>query len=126
MTTALKHRKSWIAGGMAFVALVIYLSVTPHPIDAPMWMNFKLGHIAAYAWLMFWYAQIFRGNRQRLAIGLAFFLMGVALEYVQGMIGRDFSYKDMRDDAIGVVAGWLVAMTPLSRAFNIVDGWWPA
>lgn len=126
MTGTLKHRKLWHAGGLAFVVLVVYLSLTPHPIPQPVAWGFKFGHIAAYAWLMFFYAQLVPAGRRRLAIGIAFFLMGVALEYVQGMVGRDFSYTDMRDDAIGVIAGWLVARTPLSRAFAMVDGWWPA
>ncbi len=126
MVHVLKHMRFWTAGGVAFIALVIYLSLTPHPLVVPQPWGFKIGHIAAYAWLMFWHAQLFPRTRRRLAIGLAFFLMGVALEYIQGMVGRDFSYFDMRDDAIGVAAGWLVAMTPLSRAFSVVDGWWPA
>lgn len=126
MGKTLEHRKFWIAGGMAFVALVIYLSVTPNPVAAPSWENFKLGHIAAYAWLMFWFAQLFSATRQRLGIAMTLWSMGIALEYVQDMVGRDFAYSDMVDDGIGVFAGWLVAMTPLSRAFGVVDGWWRA
>ena len=122
----LRHRKSWLAGGMAFVALVIYLSLTPNPISAPSWGSFKLGHIAAYAWLMFWFAQLFPTGRQRFGIAMTLWGLGIALEYVQDLVGRDFAYSDMVDDGIGVFAGWLVAMTPLSRAFVVVDEWWRA
>jgi len=117
----LKHRPFWIAGGVAFVLLVIYLSVTSHPLDVPSWWNFKIGHILAYAWLMFWFAQIWLEGGKRLATALVLLAMGIALEYVQGMIGRDFAYSDMRDDGIGIAAGWLLAVTPLGRSFAFVE-----
>jgi hypothetical protein len=126
MAKTLRHRKSWLAGGMAFVVLVIYLSLTPNPISAPSLGSFKAGHIAAYAWLMFWFAQLYPTRRRRFAVAMALWGMGIALEYVQDLVGRDFAYSDMADDGIGVFGGWLVAMTPLSRAFAVVDGWWRA
>src|SRR5512147_1832135 len=91
MASALKHRGFWIVCGGGFVLLVIYLSLTPHPLDVPSWWNFKLGHILAYAWLMFWFSQIYRRPAQRVALGMAFLALGIALEYVQGWIGRDFA-----------------------------------
>ena len=112
--------------GLGFILLVVYLSLTPHPIDAPSWMNFKLGHILAYAWLMFWFTQIHDSSGTRAAIGLAFLAMGIGLEYVQGMVGRDFSYTDMRDDGIGIVIGLTLAVTPLGRALELVERRWPA
>jgi hypothetical protein len=123
---ALRHRKFWLTGGIAFVLLVIYLSLRPNPIPVPNWGDFKVGHIAAYAWLMFWFAQLYPTFRRRFVIGMAFWGMGIGLEYVQDLVGRDFAVADMVDDGIGVLAGWIVAMTPLSRAFVVVDGWWPA
>jgi VanZ family protein len=121
MEKPLKRMNVWIACGAGFVVLVIYLSLTSHPIDAPVWMNFKIGHILAYAWLMFWFDQLYPRSRHRIAIGIALFLMGVALEYVQGMVGRDFHYSDMRDDAIGVFLGWVTVMTPLGRSLAVVE-----
>jgi hypothetical protein len=122
----LRHRRAWIVIGLSFVLLVIYLSLTPHPIDAPSWMNFKLGHILAYAWLMFWYAQVYHSSGPRAAIGFALLAMGIGLEYVQGMVGRDFAYSDMRDDGIGIAIGLTLALTPLGRALELVERKWPA
>ena len=75
---------------------------------------------------MFWFAQLYSSGRQRFVIAMALWGMGIGLEYVQDMVGRDFAVADMVDDGIGVFAGWIVAMTPLSRAFVAVDGWWRA
>ena len=109
----LKLRRAWLAGGTAFVLLVIYLSLTPHPLQVPNVGPFKAGHMAAYAWLMLWFAQLTR-MRDRLAIGVALAIMGVILEYLQDFTGhRTFAYTDMRDNAIGVTIGFLLALTPL-------------
>jgi hypothetical protein len=117
----MRYRKAWVAIGLAFVALVVYLSLTHNPVPTPD-VGFKLGHVAAYAWLMFWFSQIHRGTRARVALGLAFTAMGAVLEYVQGTTGyRTFAYSDMRDNAAGVVAGLVVALTPLGRVLPLVD-----
>ena len=112
-------KRWWIAFGVGFVALVIYLSVTPDPVRAPTVDNFKTGHIVAYLWCMLWFAQVWRGVRERLAIAALLCALGIALEYVQRETGyRTFSYSDMVDDAIGVGAGWLLACTPLGRVLE--------
>ncbi|HET9577656.1 MAG TPA: VanZ family protein [Usitatibacter sp.] len=112
-----RHERVWIAFGFAFVLLVIYLSVTPDPVRAPTVENFKTGHIIAYLWLMLWFAQVRRSPATRLVIGLLIVALGVGLEYVQRYVGRDFAYSDMVDDAIGVAAGYLLALTPLGSLF---------
>ena len=100
-------------GGTAFVLLVIYLSLTPHPLQVPNVGPFKAGHMAAYAWLMLWFAQL-TTMRDRLRIGIALAIMGVILEYLQDYTGhRTFAYSDMRDNAIGVAIGFALALTPL-------------
>lgn len=124
MERLLRHRTAWIALGMTFVILVIYLSVTPNPLDVPKLGGLKTGHIMAYAWLMFWFAQIYRGTKQRLVVAVALVAMGIGLEYVQDWVGRDFAYSDMRDDAIGVAGGYLAALTPLGGVIPLLDAWW--
>ena len=111
----LKLRRAWRVGGTAFVLLVVYLSLTPNPVPVPNVGPFKAGHMAAYAWLMLWFAQLAR-VRQRIAIAVALALMGVVLEYLQDFTGhRTFAYSDMRDNAIGVAIGFALALTPLGR-----------
>jgi Na+-transporting NADH:ubiquinone oxidoreductase subunit NqrE len=66
-----------------------------------------------------WFAQVWRGVRERLAVALGLCALGIALEYVQRATGyRTFSYSDMVDDAIGVGIGWLLAVTPLGSVLE--------
>lgn len=116
-----RHERAWIACGFAFVVLVIYLSVTPDPLHPPTVRNFKTGHILAYAWLMLWFAQVRRSLATRLVIGALILALGIGLEYVQRYVGRDFAYSDMVDDAIGVAAGYLLALTPLGSLFAKIE-----
>lgn len=121
MLCELRHSRLWIGLGLAFVALVIYLSLTPDPIEAPKWGAYKGGHIMAYAWLMFYFAQVCGRVGERLVIAVLLVAMGVGLEYVQDWVGRDFAYSDMRDDAIGVAGGFVLALTPLGSAVAFIE-----
>ncbi len=103
-------RRAWWAVGWFGIGLVIYLSVMHDPptIDVPQ--GDKLGHAAAYATLMLWFAQLDAGLGYRRGTALGLVALGVALEFVQRAIGyRDFSYGDMLADAIGVALGWRLA-----------------
>ncbi len=122
MKTVLRRRNFWIACGVAFVALVLYLSLTPNPIPEPQVGDFDAGHAMAYAWLMFWFAQVFPSTRERIVTAVAFCAMGIGIEYLQRMTGyRTFSYTDMRDDVTGVAIGWAVASTPLGHALAFLE-----
>jgi VanZ family protein len=123
MHGTLRRRNFWLVVGAGFVLLVIYLSVTPHPLDVPSAFGLKTGHILAYAWLMFWFSQIYRRPAQRAALGVSFLALGIALEYVQGWVGRDFAYSDMRDDGIGILIGLVLVLTPLGGALAAIEGW---
>ena len=105
----------WLAVGWLLVGAVVYLSLTPHPIQIDMQQGDKLGHILAYAGLMTWFAQLYR-RRAHAAWGLGFIVLGIALEYLQGWTGyRDFEYFDMVADGAGVVTGWLLGGTAVAR-----------
>ena len=104
---ALGYRKLWLGLGAAFVALVIYLSLSTQTIDAGRIEDVKTGHFLAYFWLMYWYSQVYRGRAARFAIAAGLVAMGIGLEYLQGMTTyRTFAYSDMRDNAIGVAPAW--------------------
>ncbi len=121
MGNLLKHKRFWIVCGACFLILVIYLSVTPQPLNVPKWHAFNIGHMSAYAWLMFWFSQIYRRPAQRATLGIGFVALGIGLEYVQAMIGRDFAYTDMRDDAIGVAIGAILVLTPLGGTLAMLE-----
>jgi len=105
-----KLRKLWLAAGWGFIALVIYLSLNTDPPDPGTVAGVKTGHFMAYGWLMLWFSQVHGSIRSRALLAVAFVSMGIALEYVQAMTPhRTFGYTDMRDDALGVGVGWILA-----------------
>jgi VanZ family protein len=120
----LRYRKLWLAIGFVLVALVVFLSLTPKPLDVGRFEGVNVGHLLAYGSLMLWFAQIFRSGRGRIGVGIALVLLGVALEYAQLMTGyRSFAYADMRDNAIGVAAGLAVSITRLGGILAVFDAW---
>jgi VanZ family protein len=124
---SLRYRPLWLAIGLALVALVIYLSLATEAPDPGRIEGVKSGHFTAYLILMLWFSQIFQGWWQRLAIGVALTLLGIGLEYAQGMTTyRTFAYTDMRDNALGVVLGMAAAATPLGRLLGRLEARLPA
>ncbi len=120
----LRYRGLWLAIGCALIAVVIFLSLTPDPVDMGKIDDVKTGHFLAYGVLMLWFVQLLRSMRARIVVGILFVLMGVVLEYAQATTGyRSFGYADMRDNAIGVTAGLLLGFTPLAGALQVVDAW---
>lgn len=114
----------WRLTAWLWVALVVWLSLTPAPLPQAQLVELDAGHLVAYAWLMFWFAQVHLRRRARIGIAIALVLMGVALELVQGQTSyRTLSYADMRDNSMGVVLGWWLALTRASRVLPAVDAW---
>jgi hypothetical protein len=122
--TPLRFANVWLGLGLALVALVVFLSLTPKPLDVPHVYQVNVGHVTAYGTLTLWFAQIFRSTRGRIRVGLSLALLGVVLECLQGVTGyRTFAYSDMRDNAVGVVAGLALAYAGLGGILGRLDGW---
>jgi hypothetical protein len=118
----LRFRLLWRALGWGFVALVIYLSLTSDPPDLGGPEAFDAGHVVAYFWLMFWFAQIHHAGRARLMIAAGFLALGVALEFIQGTTGyRTFDYADMARNALGVGIGLALARTRLQHMLTALE-----
>lgn len=106
----MRFRRLWLAIGYALVAAIIFLSLTPNPPSIDIEGGDKIGHLATYGTLMFWFCQIYATRNSRAAHALAFTAMGVALEFAQGMTDyRTFELLDMLANASGVMVGWGVA-----------------
>jgi len=118
----LRFEKLWLTLGFGFVALVFYLSLAPDLPDTGVPNGMKIGHVLAYAWLMLWFAQIYRLNAVRYAGALTFCMMGVGLEYVQGLTDyRGFEYSDMFINSTGVGLGLLLSHTRLQNTLRWVE-----
>lgn len=100
----------WIGVGWFGLALLLYLSLTPTPPSFDMQYGDKIGHMLAYATLMFWWAQRWVTVPQRFALAAGLIGLGIVIEIAQGWTGwRSFDYADMRADAAGAVLGWIAA-----------------
>ena len=101
-----------VALGWLLVAAIVWLSLTPSPPEIELHIDQvdKLEHLTAYGSLMFWFAQLYVRNPVRLAYAAGFIALGVALEFVQAHVGRDFELADMAADAAGVALGWSAAL----------------
>jgi VanZ family protein len=118
----LRFGRLWWAVGAGLVVLVIWLSLTPDPLDVGGPEEFDPGHFIAYAVLMFWFAQLLRPGRGRVLAALALMALGVGLEFAQLLTDyRHYDVHDMRDDAVGVAVGYLLAMSPLGTALAFVE-----
>jgi len=117
----LNFRSAWLAGGWLLVALVVYLSLTPHPpesLSLPFPYADKLGHGLAYASLSLWFCQIYQQARLRAAVIVALIALGITLEFLQGLSDyRTFEVADMVANSIGALLGLLLVHTPLGRLF---------
>ena len=106
----LRARPLWLLLGGALVLLVVYLSLTPAPVELPGGQGDKVEHVLAYAVLMSWFANVYEAPVQRAKLAIAFIAIGVSLEFLQRWTGyRSFEVADMAADAIGVSAGWILA-----------------
>jgi len=102
--------------GWAWAATIVWLSLTPSPPKVDVEYSDKLGHLAAYALLMFWFTRLYARAAVRIAYALLFVAMGIALEFLQGQLGyRTHEVADMLANTLGVLLGWAAA--PLLRRF---------
>ena len=104
-----RYRRLWLAIGWALTASVVLLSIVSLPVSPPQAQSDKVGHVIAYAVLMFWFCQLYTRRRPRFVLALALLGMGCGLEFVQHVVGRSFEYQDMLANAAGIVAGWAAA-----------------
>jgi len=105
----LKYFWLWLFIGCAYLAYIIYGSLTPDPVDVQIDGFDKIMHFSAYALLMIWFAMIFHKAIYRNSYAIAFIMLGVGLEFAQQAGGvRYFEFGDMVANSLGVLAGYFV------------------
>ena len=118
----MRWRPLWVAIGWALVAAIVWLSLTPSPMEIRVEQGDKLGHFAAYGTLMFWFCQLYAHRGDRIAWAVAFAGMGVALEFAQGALGyRTLEVFDMAANALGVALGWTLALATGPRVLEFAE-----
>jgi VanZ family protein len=107
---ALRIRRFWLSLGWMLVLLVIYLSLTPDPVQLNVPYGDKFEHVLAFAVLMSWFANLYEVWVRRMQFAIGFIALGIFLEFVQRWTGyRSFEVADMVASAAGVAAGWVFA-----------------
>jgi VanZ family protein len=118
----LKARRLWLVIGWTLVLLIIYLSLTPAPIELPLEKGDKLSHALAYLAVMSWFANLYVTLAQRTGFALGFILLGITLEFIQRWTGyRSFEVTDMAASATGVILGWVLAPPRLPNYLQFVE-----
>ncbi len=114
----LRFKWIWLSFGVLLICTVMVLSlVNLAPIKGVLLQD-KLMHMLSYGLLMGWFAQIYRHFMARLFLVVALVVMGVGVEYLQGMVAhRQFDTMDMLANGSGVLLAWLLSYTWLGRIF---------
>jgi VanZ family protein len=103
-------RKACLAAGWGWAAAIVWLSLNPAPPDLDVAHGDKLGHLAGYGLLMFWFSQLYLQRKTRIAYAIGFAAMGIGLEFLQGQLGyRTYEVFDMYANTLGVLLGWAAA-----------------
>jgi VanZ family protein len=107
----LRFKHLWLGIGLLLVAAVAVASVVSLP-EGMASINDKILHLGVYACLMGWFAQIFRHDLTRMLLVVGLVLMGIGMEFLQGMVpSRQFEVLDMIANSSGVVLAWALAYT---------------
>lgn len=88
-------------------------------------LNDKVEHAAAYAGLMAWFGGMFRRTAQ-VWIGVALVVLGGGLELLQGLTPtRTPDVLDLATDTVGVLIGFALSMTVLTRWCQRIESLFP-
>ena len=113
---ALRYRRLWFCAGVAIAIAVAVLSLMPGRHVPDVNVSDKIKHFAAFTMLAFWFGSILV-RRDLPWIVLALLAFGGAIELAQEAMpwGRRAEWSDVVADGIGILAGLVLAFTPLGR-----------
>lgn len=98
----------WWAAGWLGIAITFLVSLLPPALDEHSGHADKIVHLAGYAVLTFWWAQLILVRRWKLAVAVV--LLGVVIELLQGLTpDRKPDILDVLANSAGVLTGWLAA-----------------
>jgi VanZ family protein len=115
----LQYKRVWPGLGVLMLSVVFALSINmiPSVLEVNV-VQGKVTHAFAYAMLIAWFAQIFRHDLTRLLLVIGLALFGLGMEFTQGFVStRQFDYKDMFANTLGIVCFWALAYTRWGNMF---------
>lgn len=113
----------WLGLWIAALVLTVVICLLPMPaISSPSGHLDKVEHALGYAALAGWAAMLFGTRGARWAAGLGLVVLGVAIEGLQALLPwRSADLLDACANALGVLAGSLVTITPAARGLEWLD-----
>ena len=104
----LKARRAFVVVfACVFVAVAIYLFLTPREVRLVALVGDKVAHVGAFGLMMLLCSAVVTSKRVTAWCALVLIALGVLIELLQSLTGyRDFEVDDMLADAAGVLAAW--------------------
>ncbi|MBW8457791.1 MAG: VanZ family protein [Thiobacillus sp.] len=100
--------QTWRVLGWLGIVLTLVVSLMPPALGDSSGHADKIVHLAGYAMLTFWWAQLVIRSRWKLAIAVVLF--GMAIELLQGLTPERMpDLLDALANSGGVLLGWLAA-----------------
>ena len=119
--TGLAYQRYWLAIGVSLVLLLLYGSLAPAKALPPLGGSDKLWHAGTYFVVMAYFSQIYAPLRARLVIALGLIALGVAIEFIQPYVNRQFDWFDALANSVGVAAALLMSLSPLGSTLRYID-----
>ena len=119
---SLPHGRILLVIGWVLIAVTVYGSLAPDVPSMGISLSDKLRHFAGYFVLMLWFSGLYPRERH-LMLAVAFFLMGAALELVQGALTttRDMDVHDLVMNTLGIATAYLCAQLGLANWARRLD-----
>ena len=103
-------RSLWLGLGWLGIVAALVLSLGPATPEGTGQHADKLVHLAGYATLMFWWAQLYITFPQRVRLAAALVLLGIAIEWLQGFTPtREPDAWDVLANTTGIILGGWIA-----------------
>jgi VanZ family protein len=115
----------WLAIWLMMVGAVIATSLLPaEDLPPPAFDGVdKVEHFLAYLLLSAWAVMLFAHRRAQALVVAGLIGLGIGLEFAQGAltVSRQADSADALANALGALAGLMLAPTPVARALSWLD-----
>jgi len=122
---SLPHARIWLVIGWLLITLIVVGSLLPHVPTFGVGVSDKVQHFGGYFLLMSWFSGLYE-RRQHWILALVFFLMGCAIEILQGTFTdtRDMDVRDALANGTGILAAFILARVGLANWTRRVESLW--
>ena len=86
-----------------------------------LWIAIGIAHAGTYFVVMAYFSQLYAPLRKRFVIAAALIALGVAIEFIQPYVNRQFDWFDALANCVGVLAAFLMNLSPLGSILRHVD-----